>query len=49
MDVFKIGALTLISLCAVVILRSLKPEWSTFIRIAAIVVLFSVEIGRAHV
>lgn len=44
MDVFKIGALTLISLCAVVILRSLKPEWSTFIRIAAIVVLFSVAI-----
>ena len=55
MDVFKIGALSIISLCVVVLLRTLKPEWSAFVRIAAVIILFgsmipmiSVIIGYIH-
>ena len=41
MDIFKIGAISLVSLCAIVLLRTLKPEWSSLIRIAAIIILFA--------
>ncbi|MBE6694312.1 MAG: hypothetical protein E7589_06080 [Ruminococcaceae bacterium] len=41
MDVFKIGALCLVSLSAVIILRGLKPEWATLLRIAAVIIIFA--------
>lgn len=39
MDTFKVGAIAILTVAAAALLRSLKPEWATFIRIAAIVIL----------
>ena len=44
MDVFKIGALSIISLCAIVVLRTLKPEWAMLVRLSAIIILFAAMI-----
>ena len=39
MEGFKVGALALVSLVAIVLIRQWKPEWGVFLRLAAAVLL----------